>query len=182
MVNVILNKIGKSIVKCVVLVSIGSTIANGDVTAFGLTINKSTEQDLKNNQCKFKKITTDAKATNMYSTNGGCYKIDGLKQVFVGVKNNKVKHIVGLFDKEYFKSVKATMDKKYKLVDENIPYVGDALAEWKSANDNIVIRLDSPHLSFDMQLIYIDELYFKELNSAHKQKKHEKSNIMNNTL
>lgn len=177
-----LNKFSKIMASFIIFGVVSGTAVNADVTALGFTINKSTEKDLKKSKCKFKKVKAENKNISAYIANASCYKIDGLKQVYVAFKNKTTKHIVGIFDKEYFNSVKNTIDEKYTLQNEEIPFVGDAHAQWNAEDENVTVRLNSPHLSFEMQLIYIDNGYLEELEGVVNEEENEKLQKMNNAL
>jgi hypothetical protein len=53
----------------------------------------------------------------------------------------------------FFKKTLKTLSGKYKLVEKRVPFVGDAYARLKQ--DDSIIELDAPHLSFNMELRYM---------------------------
>jgi hypothetical protein len=60
-----------------------------------------------------------------------------------------------VFPKEGRSGVKATvaqLDRKYKPLRREIPFVGSAFAEWQTANGTVL--LEAPHLSFTYSLTY----------------------------
>jgi hypothetical protein len=63
--------------------------------------------------------------------------------------------------------------KKYKVVSQQIPFVGDAHARLTQGTS--VILLDAPHLSFEMTLNYLSTglLTAFEARSAHEKARHE---------
>lgn len=143
---------------------IAISAAQADVVAFGLTMGKSTESDLKSLKCKFHKEKSKDKRILIYSANGSCYKINGLKKVFLTFVDKKVKFIDALFNKDEFNTIKDSLENKYgEPSDSQIPFVGDTFVEWQPENENLLIRLDAPHLSFDMELFYINNDYLQEL-------------------
>lgn len=54
----------------------------------------------------------------------------------------------------FAKTVK-TLAAKYKLVEKNQPFVGNARARFRQGDS--VIELDAPHLSFTMELRYLTD-------------------------
>jgi hypothetical protein len=52
-----------------------------------------------------------------------------------------------------FQKTLTTLSGKYKLVEKRVPFVGDAYAKLKQ--DDSIIELDAPHLSFVMELRYM---------------------------
>lgn len=160
-----LNKFSKIMASFIIFGVVSGTSANADVTAFGFTINKSSEKDLKSLKCKFSKEKSTDKKIVTYSTNGSCYKIHGLKKVFVTFVDKRVKFIDGIFNKDEFETIKNSLQNKYgEASDSDVPFVGDTFVEWQPEGENTLIRLDAPHLSFEMQLIYIDMDYLKVIN------------------
>lgn len=160
-----------------------TTTLHADITAFGFTLNQSTEKDLKNVKCKFTKQKTSEKRISTFATNGTCYKIPGLKKVLVTFVDKKVKFIDGIFNKDEFSTIKDSLDNKYgEPSSSEIPFVGDSYAEWEPANENGLIRLDAPHLSFEMQLFYIDSDYLNEIQTNSQNKNNQNSKQRNSVL
>ncbi|MDD5053573.1 MAG: hypothetical protein PHO27_12630 [Sulfuricurvum sp.] len=63
------------------------------------------------------------------------------------------------------------MNSKYKLLNSNIPFVGDTSA------GNTEVTLNAPHMSFQMDMAYIDKALvkkFKQQSSKDEQKKKSK--------
>jgi hypothetical protein len=164
----------KTLLGLIALAIVSTSSANADVVAFGLTMGKSSESDLKSVKCKFNKEKSTNKRISTYTTNGSCYKINGLKKVLVTFVDKKVKLIDAIFNKDQFNTIKNSLENKYgEPSDSEIPFVGDTFTEWQPENENLLIRLDAPHLSFDMELFYINDDYLQELT----QKKNNSDNI-----
>jgi hypothetical protein len=54
---------------------------------------------------------------------------------------------------DYFDSVFKAVSAKYKVINQQLPYVGNHYAKFKSQDS--IIELDAPHLSFEMKVRYI---------------------------
>ena len=60
-----------------------------------------------------------------------------------GDKRQILTAVVTSFPKEKLNVLLPTLKKKYKLIKENIPFVGDASAKFK--DDDCTILVDAPH-------------------------------------
>ena len=66
----------------------------------------------------------------------------------------------------------------HKIKEKNIPFVGDKKAIF--VDDDCAITLDSPHLNFDMELMYItNEFYNKYVDKLQKKEQLEKEKKKN---
>ncbi|OYT88710.1 MAG: hypothetical protein CFE43_20930 [Burkholderiales bacterium PBB3] len=98
--------------------------------------------------------------TNRYSkglqfkTDGASYDIEGLIEVkYVFDEQKKLAGILLKMKKARFDSVMSMLAGKYKIARQDRPFVGDQSVRF-SAPD-AVIELDSPHMSFEMDVSYI---------------------------
>jgi len=88
--------------------------------------------------------------------------IDGIQEIsFVFDRANKLVAVVMVMGKHRLRDVIAALRKKYKVVKENIPFVGDTSAVY-AQGDSLVI-LDAPHLSFSMTVIYGTRAFLKQV-------------------
>jgi len=110
----------------------------------------------------------------MFSLDTDAIDIEGLKAATAIFNDeNKLVAIMTTFPKNKFNFLFETMKKKkYKLSKKNIPFVGNTSAEFK--NGNTTVFLNSPYLSFEMSLNYIDNTAYKAFQTAQKKENEEK--------
>ncbi len=93
----------------------------------------------------------------MYAS-GAYFDIDDLQDVqFIFDQNERLQCVImrfpkGDIKKENFDKIKNIMDRKYKLVQQQIPYVGDKYARYEF--NDMIVELNAPHLSFTMEVTY----------------------------
>ena len=140
---------------------------------FGLEIGKSTIKDVK------AKYGVQKTGINRYS-NGEMYDLDvsdinfdGLQKVTVIFSTEgKLLAVLTTLPKNKFDYILSGLSNKYQLVSKNIPFVGNKSA--KLIDGNTEITLDAPHLSFQMNMNYINkDLWksYKEQSNAENQQK-----------
>ena len=158
----------------IIIFVIVSLNLSADPAPFGLEIGKASLNDIK------KKYSIQHKGKNKY-TGGDMYTltpdelgIEGLQAVTVILnKGNKLVAVLTTFPKHKFKYLFDTMkQKRYKLTKKNIPFVGDTSAEFR--HGRTVVILDSPHLSFQMDLNYIDYNTFKAFKNVQRKESQQK--------
>jgi len=87
-------------------------------------------------------------------------KFDGLKYLLNLLNDkNKVTAVSLNIDRRKFDFVNASLSSKYKLIRQKKPFVGDKYADYRNGDD--IITLNSPHMSFDMELTYIQKDTFE---------------------
>ena len=74
--------------------------------------------------------------------------------------------------KSKFEYLHGTLGKKYTLLNQNIPFVGDKSASYK--NGLTKITLDAPHMSFEMSMNYIRDDLMKKFNQESEEEKQKK--------
>lgn len=150
-----------------------SSLLYANPSPFGLEINKTTLKEAK------EKYTLNFDDTNFYS-NGPMYyiknnelDIDGLESVLlIFSKDEKLLAISTTFGKYKFKSLKENLSQKYQLVEKKLEFVGDQYVKYQ--NDETIIELKSPHMSFELSLLYIDKEFNEQVEQAVKQEKNQK--------
>lgn len=151
------------------LLSFIVTTINADPAPFGLEINKATVSDVK------KKYKTQHSGENKY-TGGDMYYLDtsaigieGLQSVnTIFDKENKLVAVMTTFQKSKFNFLLNTMkQKKYKLLEKSIPFVGDKTARF--IHGKTLVLLDAPHLSFKMTLYYFDNNTYKDFKNKQRE-------------
>lgn len=131
-----------------------SGAASADPAPFGLEIGKATISDAR------AKYQLKESGVNEY-TKGPMFEVSPTQVDFNGLFSLTLvfdpQHtLVALFaglNKSRFKSLHATLSAKYLVLEEKIPFVGDAFAEYRDGQT--VIMLDAPHLSFEMNMVYM---------------------------
>lgn len=80
--------------------------------------------------------------------------IEGLSQVsFIFDPADKLVGVVMTLPKDSFKPTLKALSAKYKLLDSEVPFVGDASAHLKQGDSLVEMR--SPHMSFTMTVLYL---------------------------
>ncbi|MEM8087682.1 hypothetical protein Q4R44_09125 [Morganella morganii] len=140
-----------------------SFYAIADVSVIGITINKDTKEDVVS---KYEVISENG---NVLTLNEKNIPLDDVSSAVVALENNKVKAVLLAIQKRKFDYFYNLLKGKYKLTKKEIPYVGNKYASF--IKDDVIILLDAPHLSFEMDLLYIDREYDKSLKKRQKEKK-----------
>lgn len=86
--------------------------------------------------------------------------------------DEKLLAISTTFGKYKFKSLKENLSQKYQLVEKKLEFVGDQYVKYQ--NDETIIELKSPHMSFELSLLYIDKEFNEQVEQAVKQEKNQK--------
>ncbi len=147
---------------------------SADPAPFGLEIGKASLTDIKKKYSIQHTGKNKYTGGDMYSLNPDELGIEGLRSVTAILnKGNKLAAILTTFPKKKFKFLFNTMkQKKYKLTKKNTPFVGDTSAEFK--HGRTIIILDAPHLSFQMDLSYIDYNTYKAFKNAQRKETQQK--------
>jgi hypothetical protein len=147
---------------------------SADPAPFGLEIGKASLNDIKKKYSIQHTRKNKYTGGDMYSLNPDDMGIEGLQSVTAILnKSNKLVAILTTFPKTKFKFLFNTMkQKRYKLTKNNIPFVGNTSAEFR--HGRTIIILDAPHLSFQMDLHYIDYNTFKAFKNAQRKEAQQK--------
>jgi|CXWL01.1.fsa_nt_gi hypothetical protein len=90
----------------------------------------------------------------MLQGNGDGLGMAGLSEVtFIFDHADTLAGVMMTLPKDSFKPTLKALSAKYKLVDSVVPFVGNASAKLKQGDS--IIKLDAPHLSFEMQVLYL---------------------------
>lgn len=123
----------------------------------GLELNVATYAQVKQ-QLGGKTSLTDA-GTNKYSggrmveSNGDGLGIDGLSSItFIFDKADKLAAVLMTLPKDSFAKTLSALSGKYKLLEKQVPFVGNASA--KLQQGETIIELNAPHMSFQMTVMY----------------------------
>lgn len=145
-------------------------------TPFGLEINKTTYKNTKQKySCTYAGINKYSLG-KMYNLNLENIDVEGIKSVLtIFDKEDKLSGVIATFDNQRYDSLFNYLNKKYKLISHQNPFVGNKHAEFK--DENTIIILDAPHLNFELKLKYIHNSLnksFVEQSIAEQKQKEEK--------
>jgi len=105
----------------------------------------------------------------MLAGDGSGLAVDGLKELtFIFDREGMLQAVLLTLDKN-FRPTYEMLRRKYKLVSQRIPFVGDSFARFSQGQS--VILLEAPHLSFEMTLSYVSQTFlsaYQERSSADK--------------
>lgn len=91
---------------------------------------------------------------SMLKGNGAGLEVEGLKEiVFIFDKSEKLAGVLMTMPKHDFKRTLDMLAGKYKVIQKNVPFVGNSFAKLRQGDS--IIELEAPHLSFDMSLRYL---------------------------
>jgi hypothetical protein len=89
----------------------------------------------------------------MLQGDGDGLGIEGLSGVtFIFDKSDKLAAVTLTLPKDSFKPTLGALSAKYKLIEKQVPFVGNASARLQQGDS--VIELDAPHMSFEMTVLY----------------------------
>jgi hypothetical protein len=90
----------------------------------------------------------------MIKTDGKSYDIESLSSVlYIFDGQNKLAGVIMSMEKSRFDSIFQFLNSKYKITNQQRPFVGNQYARFKPAD--AFIDLDAPHLGFEMEARYI---------------------------
>lgn len=131
------------------LLFLAATTVFAEPAPFGLEIGKATVADAEK-MYRIEKLGTNkdnnGNAYNVYNVAVNKVDFDGLKELKITFNEKGVLTCVyATLPNTQFKSIHQSLAKKYKVVRQEIPFVGDSSAEY--VNGSTVVLLDAPHLS-----------------------------------
>ena len=143
---------------------------------FGLEIGKTTLSEAQKKYPLQKSGSNKWTQGPMFKINPSNIQFDGLKSIeLIFSKENKLLAVLTSLHKGKFYALQQQLQKKYKLISQSTPSVGNKNA--KFVEENVEIFLEAPHMSFDMSMNYIDKEFYSVYETAaaqEKQKQHEK--------
>lgn len=171
----------KSLVIASLVLALTSTnTALADPKPLGFELGKATIEEVQNTY-----KTTEA-GISAYTAgrilNVDPYEIgmqDLEKVVFIFNQDGTLSVVDMTFNQSKFDELYGQLNKKYKLVKKQIPFVGNKYAEYK--NGNSTVKLDAPHMSFELDVIYGQNSFFKamkEVNNRQEQQRKDKQASM----
>ncbi|CAG9436784.1 hypothetical protein [Providencia alcalifaciens] len=139
-----------------------------DVSVIGITINQDTKEDIE------KKYVIENKDGAVWELKRSEIPIEGIKKAEVIFQDKHVKGVWLVVNKYRFDYFFDALKSKYKLIKKDIPFVGDQYAQFEK--ENVLIWIDAPHMGFNMDVVYMDKKYKKELDIYRNKMKQEKKN------
>jgi len=107
--------------------------------------------------------TNDYSGGRMLEGDGAGLGVEGLQKiVFIFDPQEKLSGVVMTMDKGRFQAVLDALSKKYRLVQKQVPFVGDSYAKFKQGNS--VVELQAPHMSFSMDIQYVSDGFLTAFN------------------
>ncbi|HCZ9272891.1 TPA: hypothetical protein O4G62_004493 [Vibrio alginolyticus] len=142
-------------------------------TVFGLTIGETTIEQLKS------KYSVSHQGINKYSQ-GDMYQIPRNQIQFEGIndvtvifsRSNKLIAVLAELPKSKFDYLNGTLGKKYQLVNQKLPFVGNKSAAYRDGETEIT--LEAPHMSFQLSMNYIHSDFLKAFNTQSEKEKKKK--------
>ena len=134
-----------------------------DPAIFGMEIGKMTESELQSTyNVNFLGINKYSHG-NMYTIPAASINFEGVKEVTtIFSEDGKLLAVISSLPKNKFDYIKGILDGKYKLVSQEIPFVGNKRVTYREGTTEI--SLDAPHLSFDMSMEYIHDDFMRAFN------------------
>ena len=146
-------------------------VAAADPAPFGLEIGKATIKDVKAKYSAQKIGINKYSGGEMYDISG--VNFDGLqKATVIFSTEGKLLAVLTTLPKSKFDSLLSGLSNKYQLVSKQIPFVGNKSAKFVDGNAEITI--DAPHLSFQMEMNYINKDLWKAYKAQSNKEQKEK--------
>ena len=102
----------------------------------------------------------------MVSVPGSSLPLDGaLSALFIFNPDDTLEAVIITLRKQRFEAIRGLLNELYRPVSARVPFVGDRLVTWEA--DGILIELDSPHLSFEMDLRYLAQGFLRRYREQH---------------
>lgn len=125
-----------------------------DPAPFGLELGKASISDAKKmyslNEAGTNKFTGGA----MFNVSTDQINFDGLQELtLIFDQQEKLAGVLTTLPKEKFDSLYGSLNKKYKLIKKERPFVGNQYAEYSNGGSKIFLA--APHLSFEMSMNYL---------------------------
>lgn len=153
-----------------------STVLSANPTIFGMKLGETSEQSLKEKYNLSYTGVNKYTAGNMYTIPAGAINFEGLEEVTVIFgKDKKLMAVLTTLPKSKFDYLSTILSGKYTLVNQRIPFVGNKSATYREGSTEI--KLEAPHMSFQMSMNYIQDNLLKAYN--HQQKEEQQKKIVN---
>jgi hypothetical protein len=136
-----------------------ATIAVAGPQVLGFEVGVSTLTEVK--QALSPKGSVADHGTNKFSggpmltTDGSLYNIEGVSKVlYIFDNQQKLDGVIMTMDQNRFDAVFDVLAKKYPVISQERPFVGNHSGRFKATG--AIVEIDAPHLSFEMEVRYLD--------------------------
>lgn len=131
-----------------------------NVSPFGLELNKATIKDFLSKYDVMDIIKKPNQQT-IISVSPKLLDLSGLKtSVCIFDHQDILQSVILTMDKSHFDEMYKILSQKYKIDEKLVPFVGDKYVSF--FHKYSFIRINTPHLGFDLKIIYVNKLYFKK--------------------
>ena len=152
-----------------------------DPAPFGLELGKATIADME------KKYTANYTGINKYSS-GKMYTLEPSELGVAGIssatvifdKDLKLVAVLTNLSKNRFDELYRSLSGKYKVKSKEIPFVGNKKVVMKDGKTEVT--LDAPHMSFNMELNYVNTDFYKAYQKLEKAEREAKKRAENSRL
>ncbi|HFE4537099.1 TPA: hypothetical protein ACF24J_003420 [Escherichia coli] len=137
-------------------------LAYAGTTAFGMTLGETTLEVFKKEYpSAVDEGVSEWSGGSIFSVPAQDLDFDGVKRSYViFTKDEKVTAIIIDLNNRLFDRIHGMLSKKYKVSKKIIPFVGNKFVRYKNEED--IIELDAPHMSFDMTLSYAEKNFMEQ--------------------
>lgn len=162
-----------SVIASLVLALTSTNTALADPKPLGFELGKATIEDVQNTYKTTEagiSAYTEGKMLNVDAYEVGLQDLQ--KVLFIFNSDGTLSVVDMTFRKTKFDELYGQLNKKYKLVKKQIPFVGNKYAEYK--NGKSTVKLDAPHMSFELDVIYGQNSFFKIMNEVNNRKEQQR--------
>lgn len=118
---------------------------------------------------------------DMYTISSDQVSFSGLKTLLVICdKEKKVRGVLATVNKNRYQEIAQMLEGKYALVDRKEAFVGNKFSKFKS--EGVQINVIAPHLSFELDLEYIDDSLHESFEKTRAKEESEKSEAERSAL
>lgn len=153
--------------------SLMTAVAVAEPAPFGLEMGKATVDDLK---AKYSAELTGVNKYSlgpMYQLRPGQLGVSGLqKATAIFDSGNKLVAVLTEMPKSKFDQMHQALSSKYRVVSKQIPFVGNKKVVMEDGETEIT--LDAPHMSFEMEMNYINKSFYESFRRISEEEKRQK--------
>ena len=154
-----------AVIVAILMLSVG---ASAGTQVLGFEISVSSADQIRTTLSKQTKVVDNGlnKFTSgpMLKTDGTSYEIEGLSSVlYLFDDQKKLAGVIMDMQKDRCDAVYKALSAKYKVSSQQRPFVGNQFARFKT--QDVIIEMDAPHLSFDMEVRYVRNDLMQKFNS-----------------
>lgn len=164
-----------------ILLLVGVVVAFANPAPFGFELGKATYSEVTAKYPAKQSGTNEYSQGKVIAVDKSNFELNGLQGdvIFTFDTNDKLIAVVAILHKDKFDDIFSSL-RKYKLVSKNVPFVGNKSAKFKDGTCEII--LDAPHLSFQMELIYVMSDFYKKLQNSTKQEEQNRKSKQDSIL